>query len=128
MEEEEVKKFGTGTKEVVKYGDTKSLKKCDYCSIDDHIKDDYRKFKRHQKQGAVQKTRTDKPEMEYWNCGEFGHGKWECEQPNKAGKPGAGGRSSTVQETQSNHLHASPWWTVVHERLWGPNSVSGGIL
>ena len=108
QEEEELRKFGTGAKDMEQTPE----KRCDYCQMLGHIKEKCRRHKSDLAAGVTRETekggtKTGRgwPETECWNCGGSGHRKAECPKPKPPAQVGKGGRSK--QETQSNHLRTA---------------------
>ena len=103
QEEEELRKFGTGVKEE---DPKQTKKKCDYCTRTGHTKEECFKYKREQAGGET-KSGSEKSERGCWNCGDAGHKSFGCPQPKQSGKAGKGGKTSSSQDIQSNHLRTA---------------------
>ena len=107
QEEEVLRKFGTGVKEVELNPD----RKCDYCQRVGHTKERCRKYKSDLAAGATEehgnggaKAGKEKSDLSCWSCGESGHRKSKCPAPKP---PAQGGKGGKGQETHSNHLRTA---------------------
>ena len=104
-EEEAMRKFGTGMKDVPdnkKDAPDNKKENCGYCSKPNHSESDCFTKQRDQKAGKDVSGRRGQKKGECWNCNEVGHLSKDCPKP-VDGK----GRKAGKQEVQSNHLRTA---------------------
>ena len=104
-EEEAMRKFGTGMKDVPdnkKDAPDNKKENCGYCSKPNHSESDCFTKQRDQKAGKDVSGRRGQKKGECWNCSEVGHLSKDCPKP-VDGK----GRKAGKQEVQSNHLRTA---------------------